>query len=89
MECAACKQPDAGLAHTCAGSGTFLAAEAYDADAVAELAEQWPRFDVAVQFQARAADEDMIRTKLTNLVTALLQDDLVEHSNFTIKELVT
>ena len=89
MQCAACKQPDAGLAHTCAGSGTWKAAEAYDADAVTEAAAQWPRFDVTVHFQIRGEDEGMVRDMLVPLVSKLLADDLVEHANFSIKELVT
>ena len=88
MRCAGCELPGDGYAHTCAGSGTYVAAEAYDADAVAERMAAWPRFDVEIHFQVRGADDAMVREKLLPLVSAILNDDLVEHSNFTIKELV-
>jgi hypothetical protein len=90
--CYGCDDARAGdsviRAHTCAGSGTFLAAEAHFAGEVDEIMEQWPRFGVAVNFQVRALDEAMVRDKLTALVTSILSDDQVEHSDFTIQELV-
>ena len=85
MKCAACDHPGEGYAHVCAGSGTYVAAEAYDADAVNELMETWPYFTVAVNFKMRAADEAMVRDKLTPLVGVLLNDDLVQSgANFSV-----
>lgn len=89
MTCAACDHPDGGYVHTCAGSGTFRAAEAYTSDAVDEITAAWPAFDVEIHFRARALNEKMVRDKMLPLVTSMLDDDLVEHSNFTIKELAT
>lgn len=75
-------------AHSCAGSGTFRAAEAYAADMVDELSQDWPRFHVDIHFQFRALDESMVRAKMTELVTSMLTDDLVENADFSIKEMV-
>lgn len=84
MRCAACEDPDGGFAHTCAGSGTYVAAEAHVAGAVDEITADWSRYDVAVHFQIRSLDEQMVNEKLTPLVAALLSDDLIERSHFTV-----
>ena len=85
--CGACDHPDAGYVHTCAGSGTYVAAEAYDADAVVEqAAKTWPYFDVKIKCRMRAQDEQMIREKLTPLVTGLLSDEFTDSSEFTIEQ---
>ena len=83
-ECAACRDPDSGAIHTCAGSGTWKAAEAYAADAVEEIERDWARFAVDLHFQVRALDEPMVRSKLTGLVEGLLSDDQVEQADFSI-----
>lgn len=76
--------PAQGYAHTCAGSGTYVAAEAHVAGQIEEISTDWPRFDVTLHFQIRSADETMVRDKLIPLVTALLEDELVEHSDFSV-----
>lgn len=84
MKCAACELPGQGYAHTCAGSGTFVAAEVHVAEDIETLAQDWPYFDAKLSFRTRAADEQMVREKLNPLVTALLDDDLVEWGEFTV-----
>lgn len=76
--------PGQGFAHVCAGSGTYLAAEGHEAGQVEEPSVDWPRFDVHITFQIRALDKPMVRDKLIPLVTELLKDNAVEHSNFSI-----
>ena len=85
MRCAGCELPGQGYAHTCAGSGTYVAAEAHVAEQVEQISADWPRFDVHMNFQIRSLDERMVRDKLIPLVSALLEDDLVEHSDFVVK----
>ena len=86
FRCGACDNPDKGYQHTCAGSGTWAAAEAYDAEAVLQQASaDWPYFDAEVTFRIRASDEHQVREKLTPLVVKLLGDDFVEQSSFTIE----
>lgn len=84
MRCAACENPDGGYAHTCAGSGTFVAAEAHVAGQVDEISADWPRFTVAINCTMRALDEHMVKDKLIPLVQALLKDDTVEQSDFSV-----
>lgn len=83
--CPACDHPDRGYAHTCAASGTFLAAEAHDGDHVLEPAELH-RFDVALRFRIAASGEQHARTILTGFVTMLLDEDAVSETEFTITE---
>ena len=84
--CAACENPDAGYTHTCAGSGTFLAAEVHVKENIEELAAAWPYFNTRLAFRMRAYDEQMVREKLTPLVEALLSDDLVDSCDFTVEQ---
>ena len=85
MKCAGCDLPGQGYAHTCAGSGTYVAAEAYDAEAVAEIEAAWPYFHVDINFNMRGQDDRMVREKLTPLVSALLEDDTVEAADFAVR----
>jgi hypothetical protein len=89
MICGACEaarqgKPTDGLAHTCAGSGTYLAAEGYDAGMVEEITAAWPLFEVNLKFVMQAADEQMVREKMTPLVEGLLRDDLTQWGDFTV-----
>lgn len=85
MRCAACDDPGGGFAHTCSGSGTFLAAEAHMSGQIEEIAKDWPTWYIDLRFHMRGVDERMIREKLTPLVESLLSDELVDSSNFSIK----
>lgn len=90
MSCEACEAARAGrdtsgLVHRCGGSGTFLAAEAHAAGEVDEIAETWPIFATRLSFRMRGADEHMVRERLTPLVAALLEDDMVLECEFTIE----
>lgn len=86
MSCPACAGAE-GAAHTCGGSGTYLAAEAHGAGAV-EIAEEsgWPRWRVTMHLQMRRPDEASVRERLTGLVADLLDDDLVESADFALTE---
>ena len=84
MNCRACEEPNGGYAHTCAGSGTFLAAEAHASGEVDAIEQGWPRFKVDVALFIRAADEKMAREKLTPMVEAILSDDSAEQAEFTV-----
>lgn len=84
-DCAACHGVEGAL-HTCAGSGTYVAAEAHVAGEVDEISLDWTRFQVTLHFQVRALDESMVREKLTPLVSSLLSDDLVENADFSVVE---
>ena len=87
LKCGACDNPDAGYQHTCAGSGTWQAAEAWDADAVLEeRSKDWPYFDAKIVFRARAQDEQMLREKLTPLMTAILSDQFTDSCEFSVDQ---
>lgn len=88
-DCAACKDPDSDATHTCAGSGTWKAAEAYAEDMVDAIERDWERYAIDLHFQVRAVDEPMVRSKLTGLVESLLSDDQVESADFSITQLET
>lgn len=86
MSCQACAGVE-GAVHTCPGSGTFVAAEAYGADAVTIAEEsEWPRWRVTLHFNMRHPDEDSVRSQLVGLVSDLLSDDLVESADFALKQ---
>ena len=87
--CPACQDPESGALHTCAGSGTWKAAEAHVAGEVDETERDWERFAVVLHFQLRALNEEMVRAKLSGLVSALLSDDQVEQADFSIRMLET
>jgi len=87
VRCAGCELPGNGYTHSCAGSGTFAAAEAYASSAVEEIAQAWPYFHVDITFKMRALDDRMVREKMTPLVSALLEDDTVEGSEFSVRPL--
>ncbi len=87
MRCAACDHPDQGYAHSCAGSGTFLAAEAHIAGEVDEIAQAWPRFKITIGFRLRALDEQHARDKISGLAAGVLSDDDVEDAEFAIMPL--
>lgn len=84
--CPACSDPSLGLPHTCAGSGTWKAAEAHSAGAVDALEEGWPVFLVDIQLRVRSLEEVLVREKLTELVSKLLDDDQVESAHFSIRQ---
>ena len=84
FKCAACSDPEGGWAHTCAGSGTFIAAEAHVEGEVDEV-EVWPRFDVGLSFEVAALDDDGVRVRLNQLIALLLDDDQVDKVEFTIR----
>lgn len=73
-----------GAAHTCSGSGTFLAAEAHGSEELEPIMEL-ARFNVQVQSVIRGVDEAQVRERLTPLMTELLNDDLVDWVDFTVE----
>jgi len=84
VSCQACLGV-AGATHTCAGSGTFLAAEAHDSGEVEEQAEAWPSFQSTIHLRLRAPDERDARGALTKLMEELLDDPLVTDLDFSIQ----
>lgn len=87
MRCAGCELPGQGYAHTCAGSGTYVAAEVHVEEDIAEISVDWARFDVHINCRMRGLDETMVKDKLIPVVSALLSDELVEHSDVTVTKL--
>lgn len=87
MACPACDHPGAGYQHCCAGSGTFLAAEAHDSGELEPL-DTLPVFRADFQLRLRALDEPACRVMLTELVRELLDADSVLDIELTIQETV-
>jgi hypothetical protein len=83
--CAACNGVE-GAAHTCPGSGTFVAAEAYAADEVERLAETWPNWRATIHVTLRAPDEAAARQTLTEWARQVMADDLVWGFDFAMAE---
>ena len=81
--CAACNG-DLGAPHTCAGSGTFRAEEAYGADAVVAVETLQP-FGVRIELRVHAVDEHACRERLTALCEQLLNDDAIAWVDFSIE----
>lgn len=84
--CPACADPSLGIGHTCAGSGTWKAAEAHAAGAVDAIEQAWPIFQTDLQLRVRGLDEDIVRSKLRALMSQLLDDDQVIEVLFTIRQ---
>lgn len=83
MRCAAC-EGQLGAPHTCAGSGTFRAEEAYGADAVIAV-DELQRFGVRLELRIHAVDEHGARERLTALCEQLLNDDAIAWVDFSIE----
>lgn len=84
MSCPACNGQE-GAAHTCPGSGSFRAEEAYGAGAVVDVLEL-DRFAVRLELMVRAIGEPQAREHLVRLAEDLLNDDLVDWVDFTIEQ---
>lgn len=83
--CPACQGVE-GAAHSCPGSGTFLAAEAHVAGEVDEIAEAWPRFQATMHLRLAAPDEETARRSLTHFVRQVLDDGTVDEADFALQE---
>jgi len=82
--CPACAG-ETDATHTCAGSGTFLAAEAHASGEVEAMAEAWPTYEATIHLRLRAPEEEDARRGLTKLMEELLDDALVTELDFSIR----
>ena len=85
-DCPACIDPNGGHVHSCAASGTFLAAEAHVAGEVDEIAETWPRWRATLHLDLAAPDEETARRSLTHFVRDVLDDGTVMGADFALDE---
>ena len=83
--CKACAGVE-GVPHTCAGSGTWLGAEAHDSGEVEATAEAWPTWQATIHLRLRAPVEETARGHLTTLMAELLDDALVTELDFALEQ---
>lgn len=84
MSCQAClpENEGKGLPHTCAGSGTALAAAIHEVESI--VIDPIPRYGCELRLEIEAWDEHEVGEMVKPIIAAVLDDDRVTESELVI-----